>query len=174
MVIVLIGVSGSGKTSVGKALSVLTGGFYLDADDYHSPENIAKMSRGEPLDDADRLPWLNILRELIKVRIDRSDDTILACSALKKSYRSMLFPRGSQLDPAGSADLNFVYLQVSSEILKTRLKQRSDHFMPLQMLDSQLETLEQPTADEAMIVRVQTETSPEALAIYIYNKIEHL
>lgn len=174
MVIVLIGVSGSGKTSVGKALSALTGWFYLDADDYHSPENIAKMSRGEPLDDADRLPWLNVLRELIKVRIDRSEDTILACSALKKSYRSMLSGRGSQLDPAGSADLNFVYLQVSSEILKTRLKQRSDHFMPLQMLDSQLETLEQPTADEAMIVRVQTETSPEALAIYIYNKIEHL
>jgi gluconokinase len=174
MVIVLIGVSGSGKTSVGKALSAVTGWFCLDADDYHSPENIAKMSRGEPLDDADRLPWLNILSELIRVAIDRSEDTILACSALKKSYRSMLLPTGSQLASAGSAGINFVYLQVSPEILETRLKQRSNHFMQLSMLDSQLETLEQPTANEAMIVRVQTETSPEALAIYIYNKLEHL
>ena len=174
MVIVLIGVSGSGKTSVGKALSELTSWFFVDADDYHSPENIAKMSRGEPLDDRDRLPWLNSLRALIRVRIDRSEDTILACSALKKSYRSLLSPTGSQLDSAGSSNLHFVYLQVSLEILEARLKQRSDHFMQLRMLDSQLDTLEEPTADEATIVRVQTETSPEALAIYIHNKLEHL
>lgn len=173
-IVILMGVSGSGKTSVGKALSELTGWFFVDADDYHSPENIAKMSRDEPLDDRDRLPWLNVLHELIRVRIDRSEDTILACSALKKSYRSILSGTGSQLDSTANADLHFVYLQVSPEMLKTQLKHRSDHFMRLPMLDSQLETLEQPTADEAMIVQVQTETSPESLAIYIYNKLEHL
>ncbi len=171
MIVILIGISGSGKTSVGTALSELTGWFFVDADDYHSPENVAKMSRGEPLDDSDRLPWLNVLRELIRVRIDRSEDTILACSALKKSYRSLLSAGGAQLNSSGSSDVNFVYLQVSPEILAARLQHRSGHFMQLSMLDSQLETLEEPTADEATIVRVQTETSPEALAIYIYQEI---
>ena len=174
MVIVLIGVSGSGKTSVGKALSELTSWFFVDADDYHSPENLAKMSRGEPLDDRDRLPWLNSLHALIRVRIDRSEDTILACSALKKSYRALLSPTRAQLDSAGSFDLHFVYLQVSRESLAARLKQRGEHFMQLRMLDSQLETLEEPTADEATIVRVETETSPEAIAIYIHHKLEHI
>ncbi len=86
MVIILIGVSGSGKTSIGRALSVLTGYSFLDADDYHSPENIAKMSRGEQLTDADRRPWLTALSQVIASQIQQGKQTILACSALKKSY----------------------------------------------------------------------------------------
>ena len=167
MVIILIGVSGSGKTSIGRALSVLTGYFFLDADDYHSPENIAKMSRDEALTDADRLPWLNTLSEVIASQIDRGEQTILACSALKKSYRS-------RLTQSSLPSVHFVYLKVAPELLETRLKQRKGHFMSPGLLLSQLETLEEPTADEATIVRVQTETSPEVIAFYIHNKLEHL
>jgi gluconokinase len=167
MVIILIGVSGSGKTSIGRALSLLTGYAFLDADDYHSPENIAKMSRGEPLNDADRLLWLDTLSEVISSQIDRGEQTILACSALKKSYRS-------QLAQSNLPSIHFVYLDVAPELLETRLKQRKGHFMSPKLLLSQLETLEEPTADEATIVRVQTETSPETIAIYIHNKLEHL
>jgi gluconokinase len=167
MVIVLIGVSGSRKTSIGQALRVLTGCSFLDADDYHSSENIAKMSRGEALTDADRLRWLNILSEVIENQIKRGEQTILACSALKKSYRV-------QLTRSNLAHIHFVYLQVAPELLEARLKQRQGHFMSPELLLSQLETLEEPTADEATIVRVQTETSPETIALYIHNKLEHL
>ena len=167
MVIILVGVSGSGKTSVGQALSVLTGYSFLDADDYHSPENIAKMSGDEPLNEADRQPWLNILSETIDAQINLSKQTILACSALKKSYRV-------QLNKADPASVHFVYLKVAPELLELRLKQRKGHFMSPKLLLSQLDTLEEPTADEATIVRVQTETSPEIIALYIYNKLEHL
>jgi gluconokinase len=167
MVIILIGVSGSGKTSIGRALSMLTGYSFLDADDYHSPENIAKMSRGEQLTDADRQPWLDSLSEVISSQIDQGKQTILACSALKKSYRS-------QLAQSNLPSVHFVYLKVVPELLETRLKQRKGHFMSPKLLLSQLETLEEPTASEATIVRVQIETSPETVALYIHNKLEHL
>jgi gluconokinase len=165
MVIILIGVSGSGKTSIGKALSVLTGSTFLDADDYHSPANIAKMSRGEALNEADRQPWLNILSELIDSQIELDKPTILACSALKKSYRG-------QLNRANPASVHFVYLKLTPELLERRLRQRQGHFMSPELLLSQLETLEEPTPTEATIVRVHTETSPELIALYIYNKLE--
>jgi gluconokinase len=167
MVIILVGVSGSGKTSIGRALSVLTGYSFLDADDYHSTENTAKMSRGESLTDADRQPWLDTLSEVIGSRIELGEQTILACSALKKSYRS-------QLTQSNLPSIHFVYLKVALELLETRLKQRRGHFMSPRLLLSQLETLEEPTADEATVVRVQIETSPGTIALYIHNKLEHL
>jgi gluconokinase len=167
MVIILIGVTSSGKTSIGRALSVLTGYSFLDADDYHSPENITKMSRGEALNEADRQPWLSILSEVIDSQIKQGKQTILACSALKKSYRV-------QLASSNLAHVHFIYLKVAPELLETRMKQRKEHFMSPKLLFSQLETLEEPTADEATIVRVQTETSPEVIALYIHNKLEHL
>jgi gluconokinase len=98
-------------------LSALTGWSFLDADDYHSAANIAKMSRGEALDDADRAPWLDTLSGVIKDKIDRGEDTILACSALKKSYRSQL----AQADPSS---VRFVYLKVPPDLLQQRLKER--------------------------------------------------
>jgi gluconokinase len=155
MIVVLIGVSGSGKTSVGKALSALTGWSFLDADDYHSKANIAKMSRGEPLNDGDRASWLNTLSTVIKERIEKGEKTILACSALKKSYRLQL----SQADPQA---VRFIYLKVSPKLLQS---------MKTSMLQSQLNDLEEPKANAAFIVKIQTETSPEVIAIYIKNKL---
>jgi gluconokinase len=164
MIIILIGVSGSGKTSIGKALSALTGWSFLDADDYHSKANIAKMSRGEPLNDGDRAPWLNTLSEVIKEQIERGEQTILACSALKKSYRL-------QLSQANLQAVHFVYLKVSPKLLQKRLEQRQNHFMKMSMLNSQLNDLEEPKADTALIVEIQTKTSPDVIAVYIQNKL---
>ncbi|MCY7368983.1 MAG: gluconokinase [Chamaesiphon sp.] len=167
MVIILIGVSGSGKTSIGRALSVLTGYSFLDADDYHSPENIAKMSRGEQLTDADRLPWLSALSQVIASQVQQGEQTIWACSALKKAYRS-------QLAQANLSSIHFVYIKVAPELLEMQIEQRQGHFMSPKLLLSQLATLEEPTADEATIIPVQTETSPQIIALYIQNKLEHL
>ncbi len=164
MIVVIIGVSGSGKTVVGKALSALTGWSFLDADDYHSEANIAKMSRGEPLDDGDRAAWLSTLSGVIKAQIEKREETIFACSALKKSYRL-------QLSQSGPQAVRFVYLKVSPKLLQARLEHRQNHFMKASMLHGQLNDLEEPKADAALIVNVQTETSPENIAVYIQNKL---
>jgi gluconokinase len=152
VIIILLGVSGSGKTTVGQALSALTGWTFLDADDYHPPANVEKMSGGEPLTDADRAPWLEILRTEIATRLKRGENAILACSALKKAYRQQL-----QVDPA---QVRFVYLKVSPDLLQQRLEQRKDHFMKSSMLSSQLETLEEPDSTEALTVEVTDKHAP--------------
>jgi gluconokinase len=163
VIIILLGVSGSGKTTVGQALSALTGWTFLDADDYHPPANVEKMSRGEPLTDADRAPWLQILRAEIAARLKRGENAILACSALKKAYRQQL-----QVDPA---QVHFVYLKVSPELLQQRLEERKDHFMKSSMLQSQLETLEEPGSREALIIEVEAESDPETLAWTIQERL---
>ena len=166
MVIILIGVSGSGKTTIGQALSALTGWLFVDADDYHSPANIAKMARGEALSDTDRGSWLNVLETLIAVKIARGEQMILACSALKKAYRV-------QLAPVDLQSVRFVYLQVSPELLQVRLERRQGHFMQATMLCSQLATLEAPDPSEALIIEVQADTSPQLLAISIQNRLKY-
>ncbi len=163
MILILIGVSGSGKTVVGRALSALTGWSFLDADDYHPPANIAKMSRGEPLTDADRAPWLEILRREIAARLTRGEDAVLACSALKKAYRQQL-----QVDPA---QVRFVYLKVSPELLQERLEQRPGHFMKSSMLRSQLETLEEPDEREALTIEIAGDNDPATLARTIQKSL---
>jgi gluconokinase len=163
VIIILLGVSGSGKTTVGQALSALTGWTFLDADDYHPPANVEKMSGGEPLTDADRAPWLEILRTEIATRLKRGENAILACSALKKAYRQQL-----QVDPA---QVRFVYLKVSPDLLQQRLEQRKDHFMKSSMLRSQLETLEEPDSREVLIIGVEAESDPETLASTIQKSL---
>jgi gluconokinase len=167
MIVVLIGVSGSGKTIVGQALSALTSWSFLDADDYHSEANVAKMSRGEALNDGDRAPWLNTLCKVIGSQIQKGENTVLACSALKRAYRL-------QLSEPAPQSIYFVYLKVSLEVLQTRLKKRQNHFMKSEMLLSQLEALEEPNESEALIVQVQSDSSPEALALSIENKLNYL
>ena len=163
MILILIGVSGSGKTIVGQALSALTGWLFLDADDYHPRVNIAKMSRGEPLTDVERAPWLEILRTEIAARLERGEDAILACSALKKAYRQQL-----QVDPE---QVRFAYLQVPPELLQKRLEQRQGHFMQSSMLSSQLETLEEPNQSEALTVKVAADSTPAILASTIRKSL---
>ncbi len=126
-----MGVSGSGKTTVGRLLAEAVGFEFIDADDLHPPENIKKMAAGEPLTDADRMPWLLTLREAIQTK----EQVVLACSALKGSYRAIL---------ADGIDARFVYLRGDPELIRERLKGRPGHFMKADMADSQFEILEEP------------------------------
>jgi gluconokinase len=135
MIVVLMGVTGSGKTTVGRMLAAELGWNYYDADDFHSPANIEKMKRGIPLDDADRKPWLEALRDLIQNRLERSENCVLACSALKRSYRDYLLV---------DEQVRLIYLRGSYELIKKRLSERRGHYMNPQLLDSQFETLEEP------------------------------
>ena len=128
-----MGVSGSGKSSIGKALASELGISFFDADDFHPSANIQKMKSGKPLNDADRWPWLGALREKLE---QENSDCVLACSALKESYREKLH--------SIEYDLKTVVLLCDRETLLARMKKRS-HFMPPELLDSQLDTLEIPS-----------------------------
>lgn len=136
MVILIMGVAGSGKTTVGQKLAGELGWPFADADHFHPPANIAKMSAGQPLDDADRAPWLAKLRAFIDERLARGENAILACSALKASYRDALI--------ANPARVRLVHLQGSPGLLARRLDARRGHYMAPAMLDSQLAALEPP------------------------------
>jgi len=135
-VVLLMGVSGSGKTTIGRLLSQITGWRFTDADDFHPPANVAKMAAGIPLTDEDRAPWLAALRAHIDARLAAGDNTVIACSALKKAYREVLI--------ADPGRVKLVYLRGSRELLHERLLQRTEHFMKPAMLDSQLAQLEPP------------------------------
>lgn len=134
-----MGVAGAGKTLVGNALAAALGWIFRDADEFHSAANIAKMSRGDALNDADRAPWLAALRNLIATTISSGEHLVLACSALKENYRREL-----TLDGAAYDDVRFVYLDVPSDVLARRLASRPHHFAPPSLLASQLATLEPP------------------------------
>ena len=136
MIVVVMGVAGSGKTTVGRALAKNLGWPFADADEFHPPENIAKMATGHPLDDADRAPWLAAIRAWIDDHLARGGDGVVTCSALKRRYRDVLQP-----DPVR---VRFIYLQGSRELLAARLRGRPGHFMKPGMLDSQLAALEPP------------------------------
>jgi len=133
--IVVMGVTGCGKTSVGKHLAQALSFPYYDADDFHPTTNIKKMSRGVPLTDEDRAGWLRTLRALIETNEAEGEKIILACSALKNTYRKILTVETSPL---------FVFLEVSRETANARLKKRSNHYMPSSLVESQFEILEKP------------------------------
>ena len=138
-VIIVMGVAGAGKTLVGSALARSIGWSFYDADDFHSPENVAKMHRGIGLTDTDRAPWLAALHDLIDRLIREGQNAVLACSALKEAYRETLTPNDA---PVGT--VRFVYLDVPAAVLRERLKNRAHHYAPPELLDSQLATLEPP------------------------------
>ena len=157
---VVMGVSGCGKSFIGELLAQALGCVFADADDFHPPINIEKMANGIPLTDADRWPWLNILREQIVSYRSSSACYVLACSALKQSYRDRLRGDDSQ------DRLNFVYLKGTKERIRQRMEQR-DHFMPPALLDSQFDTLEEP--QDAVVVDI--ELSPDEIVKIILNHL---
>ena len=147
MVIILMGVSGSGKTAVGQALAGRLSWAFEDADNWHPAANVEKMRSGIPLNDNDREPWLEALNRGIRQWVASGRNTALACSALKARYRQTL---RSGVDD--QASVQFVFLKASYEQIDQRLRARQGHYMPESLLKSQFEALEEPSVDEALIV----------------------
>jgi gluconokinase len=133
---IVMGVSGCGKSSVGRTLARSLGWDFYDADDFHPPENVAKMAGGIPLDDSDRTPWLALLNELISSALKADRPGVLACSALKERYRQQLM--------AGNGGVQIVYLKGSYDLIWSRMIARKEHYMKPHMLQSQFATLEEP------------------------------
>jgi gluconokinase len=159
MVIVLMGVSGAGKTTVGLMLADQLGWEFHDADDLHSAENKRKMAHGTALSDADREPWLAKIRDLIATCLANGIDAVLACSALKQSYRDRI-----TIDPAR---VKVVYLKGTEELIAQRIAHRSAHFMPADLLESQIETLEEPR--DGIVVEISA--TPESIVRDIRDRL---
>jgi len=150
MFVVLMGVAGSGKTTIGRALAAELGWKFYDADDFHPPANVAKMAGGTPLDDADRLPWLDTLRALVSDSLERGESGVLACSALKANYRGHLL-----ID----ARVKLVYLKGNFHLIQQRLAERRGHFMSAAMLESQFAALEEPEQE----FHIDIDTTPDEI-----------
>jgi len=154
MIILVMGMSGAGKTTVGRLLASRLGWEFIDGDDHHPEANVNKMRSGIPLTDADRAPWLESLRALMVSRTAAGKNAVVACSALKQAYRETL-----RLVP----DVYFVYLKGTASLLRERLRDRVGHFMSPAMLESQLAVLEEP-ADSLVIDVAQ---SPDEIVMEI-------
>jgi gluconokinase len=161
MIVVLMGVSGSGKTTIGKVLAERLGWTFVEGDDFHPPANVEKMRAGAPLTDADRAPWLAALRERIDAAAARGENVVLACSALKHAYQDYLEQHEPEL-------VEYVHLHGSEELIRRRLAARTGHFMNPGLLHSQFETLEPP--EHAL--RVDVSGTPEETADEIRRKLK--
>jgi gluconokinase len=157
-VAVIMGVSGSGKTTVGRILAARLGWQFLEGDALHPPENIAKMKAGHPLDDQDRAPWLAAIAARIDDWRHRSDHGVVTCSALKRRYRDIII--------GNRADVRLIYLAGSRELIGERLGTRQGHFMPASLLDSQFAALEPPGPEENPIT-VPVDASAEIIVAQI-------
>jgi gluconokinase len=159
MVIVLMGVSGSGKTTVGQLLADALGAEFAEGDAYHPPENIEKMRRGIPLEDTDRWPWLQTLAVQVDRWLAAGTAVVLACSALKQRYRDVL--------GKGRPGVRFVHLKGDKTLIRLRLDGRRGHYMPTTLLDSQFAALEPPSD----AITVDVAGTPEAIAATIIRKL---
>lgn len=162
MTLIVFGVTGAGKTSIGQRLARQLGWTFHDADDFHSPANVEKMRRGVPLTDDDRWPWLDRLRQLIADAQGRGEQVVLACSALKRTYRERL---------AAGLEVTFVYLEADRTVIAARLRQRENHFMNPELLTSQFEALEQPASSENVVV-VNAADTPDAIVQHIRAAVQ--
>jgi gluconokinase len=162
LVLVIMGVSGSGKTTVAEILAVRLGWAFQEGDALHPQSNIDKMKAGHPLDDADRQAWLEAIAEWIERQLNAGESGLITCSALKRSYRAIINRRGS--------GVLFVFLAGSAATIGARLAARRAHFMPASLLGSQLETLEDPGPDEPHI-RVDIGPPPDVIADRILQEL---
>ena len=151
MILVVMGVSGVGKTTIGRLVADRLGWRFIDADDHHPAANVAKMAAGTPLEDTDRWPWLDALNEILR----KERDAVLACSALKESYRKRLL--------AGLAETRVVFLEGSKALIASRLAARKHRYMPASLLDSQFATLEPPVDAIRIDVAQPVEASVAAI-----------
>jgi gluconokinase len=163
VIVVLMGVSGSGKTTVAALLVAALGCRFQEGDDLHPPENVEKMRGGIPLTDADRMPWLRKIAEEIDGWRARGECGVVTCSALKRSYRDIII--------GDRRDVVLVYLKGSRDLIRRRMAARHEHFMPIALLDSQLATLEEPTPDEHPII-VNVGGKPAEIAHKIVCQLE--
>lgn len=152
MIIVVMGVSGSGKTTVGRLLAEELGWPFYEGDDYHPPANIQKMTRGGTLTDEDRASWLDMLSQLIRELDGEGRSAVVACSALKQSYRDVLAGRWG-------TDVRFVYLKGTRDLIRKRMEERRGHYMKAGLLESQFDILEEP----AQSVVADITASPEVI-----------
>ncbi len=160
MIIIIMGVSGSGKTTVGQQLADDLGWKYYDGDDFHSLKNIAKMSVGIPLNDDDRSLWLSQINQHIKKLLKANENAVFSCSALKQQYRRQL-----QND---SEAIKFVYLKGPKALIKKRLESRAGHFMSVDLITSQFETLEEP--ENVLVVDIKQ--SPKKISTIIQKHFD--
>jgi gluconokinase len=164
--VVVMGVSGAGKSTVGKLIAADLRCDFRDADSFHPPANIAKMSRGEALTDEDRWPWLRAIAEWIGERRAAGETGVVTCSALKRAYRDIVTHRQS-------ADVRLVYLKGDFDLIAARLKARKGHFMPPELLRSQFEALQEPGADERAIT-VPIDATPGEIARHVMKELSVL
>lgn len=156
--LVVMGVAGSGKTTIGLRLADALDVEYVEADDAHPPANVEKMAAGIPLTDADRQPWLETLASRLAARTR----VVVSCSALKRSYRDLLREAGQ---------VTFVYLDLPPAVARHRAGDRTDHFMGPDMIDSQFDTLEPPTDDETDVVTVDATATPAEIVATIVDRV---
>ena len=166
--IIVMGVSGCGKTTVGRAVAKRVHATFLDADDFHPGANVTKMSAGTPLNDDDRAPWLAKLNDALRTRIDHGEQVVLACSALKINYRAAL--------GAGLAHVRWIFLDGSFELIAARLRDRPDHYMPGSLLRSQFDVLERPEDAVTISIELSLDEQIEAalLALRDHQKTQAL
>jgi gluconokinase len=156
VILIVAGVAGSGKTTVGALLAGRLRWRFADADTFHPAANVAKMRAGVPLTDADRQPWLHAITDWMDERIAASQSAVVTCSALRRAYRDQLL--------AGRPTATMVFLQVSREVLERRLMARPGHFFPEKLLDSQLAALELPAPDERVLTLPAEEDATQTAA----------
>jgi gluconokinase len=162
VIVLVMGVSGSGKTTVGEHLAERLRCSFAEGDDFHPPENVAKMQGGSPLDDSDRWPWLLLIAEQIDAYIERKQHLVVACSALKAAYREILI--------GDRENTHLVYLEGTLALIRERMEARS-HFMPPALLDSQFATLEDP-GDVEQAIRVDVRHSPTDCSALVVRELK--
>ena len=160
--VIVMGVSGCGKTTVGRALAEKLNATFLDADDFHHEANVARMRAGTPLNDEDRAPWLATLNHELQTRSERSEQVVLACSALKINYRAAI--------SAGLPQVHWIFLEGRFELIAARLRERPNHYMPESLLRSQFDALERPA--DAIIVSIELSRDEQVKAV-LYALRDH-